>query len=89
MCVDSGGLNLWWDTSDHHWNEQNTRNITPLYYYSQQAEEAIHLVDINDKQIVVNLQAHSQNSGVLEAFQWDRGLDRGGQTYMIQPKNIE
>ena len=43
------------------------------------------LVDINDKQIMVNLQAHSQNSGVLEAFQ----LDRGGQIYMIQPKNIE
>jgi hypothetical protein len=42
------------------------------------------LVDINDKQIMVNLQAHSQNSGVLEVFQ----LDRGGQIYMIQPKNI-
>jgi hypothetical protein len=43
------------------------------------------LVDINDKQIMVNLQAHSQNSGVLEVFQ----LDRGGQIFMIQPKNIE
>ena len=42
------------------------------------------MVDINDKQILVNLQAHSQNSGVLDAFQ----LDRGGQIYMIQPKNI-
>lgn len=43
------------------------------------------MVDINDKQIMVNLQAHSQNSGLIEAFQ----LDRGGQIYMIQPKNIE
>ena len=42
------------------------------------------MVDINDKQIMVNLQAHSQNSGIIEAFQ----LDRGGQIYMIQPKNI-
>lgn len=42
------------------------------------------MVDINDKLIMVNLQAHSQNSGLLEAFQ----LDRGGQIYMIKPKNI-
>lgn len=42
------------------------------------------LVDINDKLIMVNVQAHSQNSGVLEAFQ----LDRGGQIFMIKPKNI-
>jgi hypothetical protein len=43
------------------------------------------LLDINDKMIIVNLQAPSQSSGYFEAFQ----LDRGGQIYMLQPKNIE
>jgi hypothetical protein len=43
------------------------------------------LLDINDKMIIVNLQASSQSSGYFEAFQ----LDRGGQIYMLQPKNIE
>ena len=43
------------------------------------------LLDINDKLIMVNVQAQSQSSGFLESFQ----LDRGGQLYMIKPKNIE
>jgi len=43
------------------------------------------LVGINDKLIMVNVQVHSQHSGYLEAFQ----LDRGGQIYMLRPKNIE
>lgn len=42
------------------------------------------MLDINDKLIIVNVQAHSQNSGYLEAFQ----LDRGGQVYVLKPKNI-
>jgi hypothetical protein len=42
------------------------------------------LLDINDKLIMVNVQAQSQSSGFLESFQ----LDRGGQLYMIKPKNI-
>jgi len=43
------------------------------------------LVGINDKLIMVNVQVHSQNSGYFESFQ----LDRGGQIYMLRPKNIE
>ena len=43
------------------------------------------LLDINDKMILINLQAHTQASGYFETFQ----LDRGGQMYMIKPKNIE
>lgn len=38
-------------------------------------------VDINDKLIILNVQAHSQAGGVLSAFQ----LDRGGQLYLYQP----
>ena len=47
-------------------------------YWKRKADS---MVDINDKQIIANLQAHSQYCGLLESFQ----LDRGGQIYMIQP----
>lgn len=38
-------------------------------------------VAINDKNIVLVLQAPSQNGGIFSAFQ----LDRGGQLYLLQP----
>jgi len=38
-------------------------------------------VDVNDKHVMVNVQAHSQVGGVFSAFQ----LDRGGQIYMYKP----
>ncbi|KAG7369578.1 hypothetical protein IV203_027324 [Nitzschia inconspicua] len=39
-------------------------------------------VAINDKDILLVLQAHTQSSGILSAFQ----LDRGGQIYQLKPK---
>lgn len=39
-------------------------------------------VPMNDKNILIALQAHTQHSGIISAFQ----LDRGGQIYVIQPK---
>jgi hypothetical protein len=39
-------------------------------------------VPINEKNILFVLQAHSQNGGILSAFQ----LDRGGQIYLLRPK---
>lgn len=47
-------------------------------FAKRQADAA---VAINDKNIVLVLQAHSQNGGILSAFQ----LDRGGQLYLLQP----
>jgi hypothetical protein len=38
-------------------------------------------VGINDKQIIINLQAHSMNGGVIEGYR----TDRGGQIYMYKP----
>lgn len=43
--------------------------------------EADRSVDINDKLIMVNVQAHTQVGGLHHAFQ----LDRGGQIYMYAP----
>jgi hypothetical protein len=44
--------------------------------------EADRSVDINNKLIMVNVQAHTQVGGVFSAFQ----LDRGGQIYLYAPK---
>ena len=43
--------------------------------------EADRSVDVNDKTIMVNVQAHTQVGGVFSAFQ----LDRGGQIYLYTP----
>jgi hypothetical protein len=44
--------------------------------------EADRMVDINNKHVMVNVQAHTQVGGVFSAFQ----LDRGGQIYLYTPK---
>ena len=43
--------------------------------------EADRQTDINEKHVMVNVQAHTQVGGVLSAFQ----LDRGGQIYLYKP----
>merc|ERR1712099_195867 len=43
--------------------------------------EADRSVDINNKHIMINVQAHTQVGGLFSAFQ----LDRGGQIYLYTP----